>query len=107
METNDLTEFFFQKNWSIFDTSWSTITKERICFWLLFIAETCAFLSIEKYHFECLICNRELLKETKKFNRYYQKEEKITTSKLDINVKLSINWEDSNLGKIYEQVKNK
>ena len=55
------------------------------------MAETCAFLSVEKYHFECLICNRELLKETKKFKRYYQKEEKITTSKLDINVKLSIN----------------
>ena len=71
------------------------------------MAKTCALIKKKKYHFECLICNRELLKETKKFKRYYQKEEKITTSKLDINVKLSINWEDSNLGKIYEQVKNK
>ena len=54
------------------------------------MAKTCAFLSIEKFHFECLILNRELLKESKKFKRYYQKEEKITTSKLDINVKLSV-----------------
>ena len=57
------------------------------------MAETRAFLSIEKCQFKCLISSRELLKEKlkkTKFKRYYQKERKITISRLYTNVKLSI-----------------